>query len=466
MTELIVFVVLIGGSLLLWAGASLMKFRKDQAIDQPADVPGPSLFPPPRSTPVHSNPGTPAGADELPRVRAMLVGPSASGKTMQLAALHHQMSLGDSGVRLRPADERTFLALGTMVTRIMQPDNPEPPDSTDPSNVFRWNFDIEARGSDTALRPLFHLTYLDYAGEINPRIFEPPSGGDPAHRGVAMQQFRDAIADFDVLLGVLDGAKIAQAMSGTFQPGLEQEIWQALELLANGHQKVTHLVLTKWDEFSRRKIELGDVVAHLDGHAAFRNLRSMAVPGQLRLLPVSALGLDPYLIPGANGLVKSERGPWNPFNPGVPLACGITDIVTAELQKLDASGIKESARRLPVPLSPIFASVLAGLGLVVLGSHSAPVIPGLIAGKKIGMTLELPLGRIIETFRDAFRPDVKQQELRARRLLALPASRDPGKRAATANLLAYCAQRAHDMEQAFPASNLAAWPAAPIPPAR
>jgi hypothetical protein len=459
--EIIAGAVLVGASMLIWAGTAFARYRKGRAVDKLAPESGT------RTAPIPSTSGNSA-PDGLPRVRAMLVGPAQSGKTMQLAAMHHQLAVGDSGVKLRSADDHTFQALGSMVTRIMHPETPAPPPSTDPANIFRWNFQIEARGPSADLQPLFHLTYLDYAGEIGHQVFEAPKGGAGLQQANNVkQQFQDAVKNFDVLLGVLDGAKIAQAMFDPEVPSdLEQDIWQTLDLLSIGHQPVTHLVLTKWDEFYSRGIPLDDVVAHLDRHSAFRSLRSMGLPGQLRLIPVSALGREPYLIVGPDArLVRSNYGPWNPYNPGLPLACGITDIVAADLKKLEATETKKSAKYLSVPTSPVFAAMLAGLGLLAMGSHPS-VIPALLAGRKVEMTLEVPVGMIVQAFRGAFHRGESQQAKRADQLLALPGRQDPVRRVATANLLAYCAQRAYDLELEHPASDLTRPSVPPITPIR
>jgi hypothetical protein len=64
----------------------------------------------------------------VPQVKMMLVGAKESGRTMQLLAMHHRMSVGENGVRLR-ADERTFRALGGLVSAIQGP-NPVLPQGT------------------------------------------------------------------------------------------------------------------------------------------------------------------------------------------------------------------------------------------------------------------------------------------------------------------------------------------------
>ena len=459
MTDIIAASVLIGLSLIFWAGASFVRHQRRRTADQPYV---PSTAGTSGTTPGPASPGssTPATPDGLPRVQAILVGPKQSGKTMQLAAMHHQMSIGENGVRVKAADGRTSQALSATVLRIIHPDAPEPPPATDPANLDWWNFHIESRGLDGDLRPLFHLTYLDYAGEIGMRMFEAArSGAELPQLNTVKQQFQTAIENFDVVLGVLDGAKITDAMfSRPAPPGLEQDIWTTAELLSAGRQKVTHLVLTKWDEFYKRGVQLDQVVAYLSNHPAFRNLRSMGLQGKLRLIPVSALGLNPYLIPevsdipgGQARLVKSSGGLWDPFNAGLPLACGITDLVAADLQKVDVTGANLSSRTLRVPTSPVFVAILAGLGLL-----AAPhALPAMIAGRKVvGMTLEVPVGLVVQAFKRAFHQGPVRQELRAGELLTLPGRHDPARRAATANLLAYCVQRANDLEQMFPASTL------------
>ena len=309
MAEIIAGAVLAGVCLLIWASVALARYRRRTADLRSTPMTGvgtPSSGTQSKRKTIQSNTNDGYGQPELPHIQAMLVGPSASGKTMQLTAMHHNMLVGSGGVRLKAADNATQVALGTMVTRIMDAQLPKVPDATDAANIYRWEFNIEARGPDASLRPLFHLTYLDYAGEHGEKLFETPrTDSDQQQLGHIRQQFQSAIENYDVLIGVLDGAKIVAAMlNRSTAPELEQEIWQTVRLLSVGNQKVTHLVITKWDEFHSRGISLANVVAHLDTHPAFRDLRSMwmGIPGrQLRLIPVSALGLQPYLSLGLSG---------------------------------------------------------------------------------------------------------------------------------------------------------------------
>jgi hypothetical protein len=401
--------------------------------------------------------GSQPDTSALPSVRAMLVGPSGSGKTMQLAAMHYVMSGGDGHqdgiVRVKAADDETRRGLGDMATRIMDSD-PRLPTGT--PNTYEWNFDIEARGPGLDLVPLLRLMYLDYAGELGLETFTVHEGDATASApSPAMLRFQSAIAGHDVLLGVLDGAKIAQALAEDVLPDrLDQEIWQTLLLVSEGRQKIIHLVLTKWDELVKHDISLARVVEYLHHYPGFRGLCGMRPPGQLRLIPVSALGVPPYLDIGHNGVTRLSRRGWDPFNPGLPLACGIADIVAADLVRMDEATSSKKQKVLPIQPSHVFWGILVGLGLVVVASHPVHLATAAIAGKAVGIGLEVPVGAISEVFWSAVRHDGPQAE-RAQRLLELRGQgTQPARRAATANLLAYCLQQSCELTRQFPASML------------
>jgi len=398
----------------------------------------------PVDAPGHSRVLTPATPRELPRVRAIMTGPAGSGKTTQLAAMYHHLSLGSSSIRLQPADDKTSQALSAVVTRITHPERPEQPPATGLADTREWIFRIEARGRDTKPQPLFNLSYLDYAGEARSQPADPLDGGSSTSaEGIVAPQTKSPVEDFDILLGVLDGAKVAKAMLNQASgPELKPEIAQTVNLLTRAaDHAVVHLLLTKWDEPASHGIGLRDVIAYLTRYAGFREL---SMTRSLRLIPVSALGLEPYLVPGADGHpVRSGNRPWTPFNQELPVACAITDIVAASLQRLEASGTKLSTRILSVPTSPVFRAILDGLGLMAepprhpLDRVSSPAEPA---------DLEAPVGMIIQAFQDTFRQAETEQALRERPLLALPGRQNPATRAATATLLAYCAQQTHTLE--------------------
>jgi hypothetical protein len=400
----------------------------------------------------------------LPHMKVLYVGPAGSGKTMQLAAMHQAMSVGDGAVRVRAADEKTLGTLGERVSLLLG-DSPELPAGNLPANTDEWNFFVEAlghTGPDAALWPLFYLSYLDYAGELGPQVFTSPQDDrtqlSPPLASSAMHTFRSAITDSDVRLGVLDGAKIAQAMDEKLPqpPQLQREIWHTLELLSqpqgNQEHKVTHLVLTKWDEVAARGIRLEHVVEYLHRNRAFQRLCE-TYPRKLRLIPVSALGVPPFLSRGHDGLVSS--GEWNPYNPGAPLACSITDIVAADLARMKAARPGKKDKTLPIEPTRVFLAVLAGLGLLAFASHpvslaTAATVKTAAAIKTaaaVKISLDVPVVPIIKAFEGLLAGGVSQSE-RAEGLVKVSGRDDqPTRREATANLLAYCAHRAHELEE-------------------
>ena len=103
--------------------------------------------------------GTPVDGGELgalQQVKVILVGPQGSGKTMQLAPMHHGITIGEDGVRLHPYD-RTFQALGRMVSDISSP-NPVLPGGNPFGVIDELDFQVQAQCAK-ASAPSSHSTW-------------------------------------------------------------------------------------------------------------------------------------------------------------------------------------------------------------------------------------------------------------------------------------------------------------------
>jgi hypothetical protein len=216
-------------------------------------------------------------------------------------------------------------------------------------------------------------------------------------------------------------------------------------------------VLTKWDLL--REHDLADIVARLDRYPAFRGLRTMQ---RLRLIPVAAFGLNSYLTKTPEGTVKKNPDQaWDPFHPSLPVACALTDIVAADLKRIEAAKPRPGHRVLNVatsPVSPVFRTLLVGLGLTAVAAHPLHALTikagwALAVKRGLDIDLEIPLTDIVEILTRviSLRPGQSAQDL----LLRVPdRGTDPGVKAATLHTLAYCAQLTRSLEQQFPASDL------------
>lgn len=403
-----------------------------------------------------------------PNVKVMMLGPSGSGKTTQLAAMYYGMGVGEHHVQLKPGNEQTLRELGAVVTRILGPEPVLPP-GTALAAVKEWPFLVQARGDDGGdPQTVFRLTYFDYAGEHGDNFFKDPKTRQDEIYSAATD-FRKAINTYDILLGVLDGEKIARAMDSVWEDGddlpeganppeLEREIWQTIVLLSQSPEKIIHLVLTKWDELERRDYSLAQVVRFLDRYESFRRLRTTRPHGRLRLIPVSAFGTNGYLRTGPDGIEKDRNRTWKPANTSMPVACALMDIVAAEVGKIEATRPDPRQRRLRKEPAPLFAELLSGLGLAafvvatsLVWSHLLPWL-----GRRTGLELQVPVGALIGALRKAIRRrDGPDGESPTQPLMDLPNYPvEPVRRAATARLFDYCAQEYNDLEDRFPDSNL------------
>lgn len=449
--------VIVGALLIIVATISVVWHHK-----QGSPKPLPGQKPVPKPTPEQKEPSG------LPQVKVMMLGPRESGKTMQLVAMHHGMTIGEQDVQLSPANEETLQHLGAHVSDITGKE-PVLPGGNPLGSVREWVFDVKSRGQRGAdLKTIFQLTYFDYAGEHGGNVFKTEKANpSPSHD--AGKDFREATRSYDIILGVIDGEKVAQAMDSLYGSGdppddLETDIWQTLALLTGDSSKVIHLVLTKWDELLARDYSFDKVVEFLDRYVPFRNLRTTRSAGRLRIIPVSAFGVNGYLKNESGALQKDRNQTWEPLNSSMPVACALTDIVAADLARMEQaySGRKRSEKKLPVQTTPLLRALLYCFGLiatVTLSATGQPHLPVLvIAGQRIGWNLQVPVGDLLTALREVLsrgRKDAQDQQSPADPLLNLPGLPvSPDIKEAAAQMLSYCLKKTRELEHDFPHSDL------------
>jgi Double-GTPase 1 len=269
-------------------------------------------------------PATEAGARV---VRVMMLGFSQSGKTTFLASMWRYFSLGAEGEIRFTTDESSARTLNGYVHQIM-------------ANKFQsgtgtsreWHFTVQARGLSENMVDTFTLTYVDYAGEDLDKFYEPidekSAVGEPMDPRV-----RRAIDEYDVIMGMLDGEKIADMMHD--HTDLAYRLWleKLFYFIASQPDKTVHLVLTKHDLL--QEYTLGEIKEKLlKNYASFRQFYNFRRNGKKRLIAVAAFGTKGFVHRTPEG--KMELNPnadWEPDSVERPLVCTLPDILGAELEK-------------------------------------------------------------------------------------------------------------------------------------
>jgi hypothetical protein len=367
------------------------------------------------------------------KIKILMLGYTASGKTLMLAALFQRFKLGGGyGITLIP-DDVSERELSQITKDIQDTSHPYLPEGTGIGMTKEWRFDVRVDWEDTR-ESAFELAYLDYAGEHLKNLTAVGQQEDPD------EQFMDALRDADVVMGVLDGSKVLRLMTDGYSDSLVTEIEQLLRLLVLAEQKSVHLVISKWDLLTDRAghpYTKRQVVGTLESYSSlFRDFLAHPRFKSMKIIPVAALGTglarpDPD-DPGGKKMIKVPGARWNPDSAAMPFYCAIPDIIQGDVKLLaahadDDHGPKASESTSIPRLSWVTfaAAAIAGVTLSVT-SH--------------GVTAALPFVQIIDRIREAL--DGRAHERK-------PLPYDPGQ-AALARVLRVCYENADRyMEQGW-----------------
>ena len=272
------------------------------------------------------------------RVKILVVGYSASGKTVMLASLYHWFAHGTpAGIRFTTDDESNR-ALVDFATSIRDPRRPLPLGTQE---TKRWQFTVRVE-SDTQEADAFTLEYLDYAGGFINRML---NSADAALAEEFDPELKGELESTDVLMGVLDGERLVKLMAGTYDVDIVGDIERLLNILIRTSHRNVHLVITKWDLMRRPSGDLytiSEVWDALDKVSnAFRSFRmSPKLGASMRLIPVSALGMNGFVRQGADDSAARQPGiSWMPWNVHVPFFSAIPDILASDVPKLTSQHV-------------------------------------------------------------------------------------------------------------------------------
>jgi hypothetical protein len=297
------------------------------------------------------------------KVRIVVLGFPGSGKTVMLAGLYYYFAQGGpAGIRLS-ADDESNRRLLDLVAQIRTTPGGYFPPGTSVTETRAWSFTVKVE-SEKQDADAFTLEYLDYAG----RLVEELAGAgtdDPPD-----EEFRRAVDNADALMGVIDGEQLMKLMSGSYDSGVVDRIDRLLNVLIRARQRNIHLVVSKWDLLVRGDgghYTMADVQSRLATVSpAFRNFRGNPRLGKLRLIPVSALGMNGFAVPAGagGGMTRSPGVEWSPWNVQMPFFCAVPDIIRHDVDRVAAAGAPGHAD-LAGRLARITLAVLAVSGLTV-----------------------------------------------------------------------------------------------------
>jgi hypothetical protein len=389
----------------------------------------------------------------VPDIKVMLLGFRQSGKTVQLGATNFAMSVGDESVRLQ-AYPRTLVGLGSMVSNLIG-ETPGLPPGNILGKVAEWDFRVQAAGENpNRWQTISRLRYVDYAGEHGTDVFKAHSVPENSPNAYGANTLLSAVQTYDIVMAVLDGAKVAQLMMGHPPADFEAELFQMMALWSQGAQGFGQVVLTKYDLL--QDYGLRAVVDRLDTYESFSRLRDVSPAKPIRLIPVSAFGLNGYLTMTQNGVARDPNKQWHPLNPTMPLACAFADIVARDIQRLEAEGTAAS-KFIKIATSPLTRLVLAGLGLAA-AHHAIPLVAVRhVTSARHPFKRNMNLGSALEAVRALMREgshnihsDRPGGQNFLRTFVGLPNRSNPEVQAAMAHTVAYCARQAARLERQFP----------------
>jgi hypothetical protein len=302
------------------------------------------------------------------KVSIVVLGFPGSGKTLMLAGLYYYFAQGGpTGIRLSTDQESNSRLLG-LVKQIRNTPEGYFPAGTSITETRTWSFTVKVESQDQDA-DAFTLEYLDYAGRLAEELAGAGTDDPPD------EEFLRAVDNADVLMGVIDGEQLMKLMSGSYDPEAVDHIDRLLNILVRARRRNIHLVVSKWDLLVRGdggRYTIADVRNTLARMSlAFSNFQRNPRLGNVRIIPVAALGMNGFAIPaGAGGGMRRNPGAeWSPWNVQVPFYCAVPDIISHDIDRLTAAASRPGQGNLARGATRITLDVLSLPGLsVTVGS--------------------------------------------------------------------------------------------------
>lgn len=287
-------------------------------------------------------------------IRVIMLGPTQSGKTLFLSSLWQKLQWPlDPGFYLETVtadnypDTASRNKLDKIYNHLMSEEDFPPGTALGSKANYRFACHVQA---DQRTYKACNFEYLDYAGGL--------LSGESFHD----QDFEQAVAEADVLLGLLDGVRLLLAMSEDEEARewVGQELAPVLVRTASTLRKAgerplsIHFVISKWDAVGQLAphLTLEHFRTFLLNIPAVQALLALLSPSAtVRLIPVSALGagfttMETETIDDGEGnrrILVHTRKRHNPdsmvapipYNVEIPIACCIPDVLTQRLATLN-----------------------------------------------------------------------------------------------------------------------------------
>lgn len=263
----------------------------------------------------------------------VILGGRGSGKTVFLGSMFHKLSTpGHYAFYIRTDIEkqkRLNSAYAEMAYKQKWP-------IATGTSISKWEFDVRVLANNGKEYGVCRITYVDYGGG---RVTETDTDSTT---------FSKHIEEADCLLGLIDGQKLFDLMNGTGDRGeFLLELTNICQNLVHGAKSPIQFIVSKWDVFGG-KYSLEAVRNALLGFEVFSNVvrARIRLGGTVRLIPVSATGLD-FAIRDDDGGMKILPGKApSPLHVEMPFACILPDAITDELTRLLSE--RESLARVTV----------------------------------------------------------------------------------------------------------------------
>ncbi|GAA1513307.1 hypothetical protein GCM10009677_52970 [Sphaerisporangium rubeum] len=284
--------------------------------------------------------------EKVPEFQVVALGLQGSGKTLLLASMYHCLRVPAGQSYFLHAPHRDVLQLNQWYAEMADTGTADLwPRGTAKGETRHFLFTVKTTVGGTP-RPMFHLKYLEYAGELL---------SDPQTEGSGKQDELFAhIRAADALLGVIDGYRLRQHLDGhpAGAAHLERTLNALLPAMIEASCPIS-FVITKWDLLADRYPDetrrLSVVHDLLMSNAHFRTLIHLhSATRIMRLVPVSAVGHGFATIDHDGDIVKTAATAVHPTNVDVPLSAVVPDLfdqVEARLTRENLAALDAEARR-------------------------------------------------------------------------------------------------------------------------
>jgi hypothetical protein len=280
----------------------------------------------------------------VPTFKVVALGTRGSGKTMLLSSMYNQLqSPGNRNYFLTAPFDQVVL-LSSWFTEAADTDQ-DWPTGTAVADKRAFTFSMRTRVPSGEAATVLGLDYLDYAGGL---LTDVQDAGSTARD--------DLLADVesaDALIGIIDGFWLRRWLIDGDLNGkrrLQQSLTAMVHLMLLATCPVS-FVITKWDLLEELDVDdesrLMQVRKRLMSNPGFHDL-VVAHGSQrvLRLIPVSAVGLDFAEVDPAGAVTKRSDGRLEPIGVDLPLCAVVPDLFEQIQHELERQHLHDAVNEM------------------------------------------------------------------------------------------------------------------------